>query len=1007
MIGALRWRKLWFLLLCTLALQTCKGSSQYPSSISQDYIRTEFTIEDGLPDNTVDAITQTANGLLWIGTESGLATFDGRTFTTVRLRIPGAPPPGAVNSLLEGLDGDLWVGTDAGVVRILKADLNDPTLAASSAYLVGEQQSDEIEVLFKARDGTIWAGTNHGLYHFDGSRFVCVLQSVYVSRIHQGLDGNLFVVTGAGFVEYDGHRVIEHRGIGKQFGIPDKGIFDVWQDAQGTIWYCTMNGIRPVGLKAPRSLSPLQVAQTAAFQMYADSTNTSWLATGIGVYRVTGDHLQSPEPKLHTRAFYPSKDGDLWLGTNGEGLIHFHPRLVHMYTKADGLQSSTVMAVLSAHDGRLWVGTNCGLAKFDGHRLETFAEKDGLTNSCVWALAEDRKDNIWIGTYGGGIFRYSDGRFIQYTIEQGLPSRIVFQITVARDDSLWIATPDGLSHMKDSQFVNYTMADGLSSNRILDTHQDRAGNIWISTQGGVNRFDSNNHFTRVGTNHETVDLLARRFAEDSLGNLYMTDAPSGVTWLHSNQLTLRDSSLNLMNMVEGRDGMLWFSSRGGVVGLARDSLAQSAQTGIPINYEQIDRADGLITTEASAGSPNIAMTRNGQLWVATVKGLAMIDVLRIPSKGRKPELFVADASTDDVRDRVGNELVLSPGLHHVDLTIAAVDLATPQKIRLQYRMDGVDSDWLDASSSRKAVYTNVPVGTHRLLVRATDNLGNWGAPQKIYEVTQRPYFYQTPVFQLSAIAASIGLLVILYLVRVRYLMTQTSAMLEERQVERESVARDLHDTFLQGIQGLILRFHTGTQQLPGDHPVRRNFEEALRQSDSVMLEGRSVLSRLRTRRATPSSLSEYYGDVSRELGSLSSASFNVVISGRIRELNSVVQEELGKIGREALFNAYRHAHASEIEVEFQFGLVELSVRFRDNGVGLDPAILRQGSIPGHFGLPGMRERVSKIGGRMRLWSRTGAGTELEVRIPGAIAYGTLGARGRLERTRHRFMKRAL
>jgi signal transduction histidine kinase len=674
----------------------------------------------------------------------------------------------------------------------------------------------------------------------------------------------------------------------------------------------------------------------------------------------------------------------LWLGTNGEGLTHLQRRLVRMYTTADGLQNDIAMAVLRAQDGRIWVGNNCGLAVFEGSRFKTFNEKDGLANSCVWALAEDKEHNIWIGSYGGGLFRY-DGRFTQFTVEQGLASTIVFQITVARDDSLWISTPDSLSHMKGSRIHNYTTADGLSSNRILDTHEDRAGTIWVATQGGLDRY-SRDRFDQIQSAHSTHDLLARRFAEDSIGNLYTTDAPRGISRITGKDLVLLNSKLNLMQMVESPDHDLWFSSRAGVIRVAEQDLAYSGNSETPLNYEQIDRADGLLTAEASVGSPNIAITPDGTLWVATVEGLAMINTARLLSTRRRPKVFISDALVDGGRARVRNELDLPPGIHHVELQLAAIDLAAAQKVRLQYLLEDVDSGWLDANASRTAVYTNIPVGAHRLLVRATDSRGAWSSGTVVYQVMQRPFFYQTRSFQVSMFTALLLLLAVAYLARVRHVVRQTRAILEERQVERESVARDLHDTFLQGIQGLILRFHTGTQQLPCDQPVRQLFEEALRQSDDVMLEGRSVLSRLRTRRTTPESLPDAFADIGHEFRSLSTAQFEVMVSGRKRDLSIVIQDELYKVGREALFNAFRHAHANKIEVELHFGVFELRLRFRDNGIGIDPAILHEGRVPDHYGLPGMRERVKKIGGHMELWSRPVAGTEIDVRIPSAIAY---------------------
>jgi ligand-binding sensor domain-containing protein len=220
---------------------------------------------------------------------------------------------------------------------------------------------------------------------------------------------------------------------------------------------------------------------------------------------------------------------------------------------------------------------------FDGALFRTFNEKDGLVDSCVWALAEDHEHNIWIGSYGGGVFQYRNGAFTQYTMEQGLASRIVFQITVAQDDSLWIATPDGLSHVQGGSICNYTTTDGLSSTRILDIHQDRAGTIWVATQGGVDRLAaaalSPCRWRRRPKKSWLAGLRKTRWA-----NLYTTDVPRGISRIKDNQLVLQDSTLDLMDMVEAPDHNLWFSSREGIVRIAEQKLAQSGKSGTPPEY---------------------------------------------------------------------------------------------------------------------------------------------------------------------------------------------------------------------------------------------------------------------------------------------------------------------------------------------------------------------------------------------------------------------------------------
>ncbi len=961
-------------------------SSPQDSRAASQYIRTDFTVDDQLPDNTVNTITETENGLLWVGTTSGLASFDGRTFTPIRLRVPGALSPSAVNALIEGADGDLWIGTDAGVVRVPKKDLNDSYFTDSTAFRLGEQQSDDVEVLFKARDGTIWAGTEHGLYRFDGTRFLCEVSNLYVGRINQALDGKIILNTAKGYAEFDGKHIIWQPSLSARFGVHDDQVFDSYQDSHGTMWYCTQAGLRVTNGQTAVEISPHELDRVPAYHIFTGPNESLWVNTKLGIYRISGDRMWAPAPDLHARSFYAGKEGDLWIGTNGNGLIHLLPRIVQMYNRSDGLPNDIAMSVLAAHDGRLWVGSNCGLAVFDGKQFKTFKEKSsGLENTCVWSLAEDRKQNIWIGTYGGGLFRYSDGHFTQYTLGQERAGPIVLDIAVARDDSLWIATPDGVSHMKDGNVRNYTIRDGLSSARGLAIHQDRAGVIWVATQAGVDRYTSD-RFVPLPAAKSIDPMLARRIVEDSRADLFTTDLPQGISQIKNGQLSPLDSALNLSDMIESPDHMLWFSSRYGVIRISERELSRAGTIDAPLDYEVFNRVDGLNTTEASVGAPNIAMTPDGKLWVATVKGLAMIDTQHLPRTGRMPKVFISGVSSDGKSTLVRDGLALRPGIHHVELHLAAISLANPQKIRLQYRMEGVDSDWLDATTSRMAVYTNIPAGKHRLLVRATDSLGHWAEPQQVYTVTQEPRFYARPVFQIGAVAAAVLLLVSGSMIRVRYMVKQARVILEQRQVEREAVARDLHDTFVQGVQGLILRFHTGTQQLPLDSPVRDNFEQALIQADSVMLEGRRVLSRLRSKDTEPGTLAESYSGMGLELRSLSPVPLEIIVSGSARNLDTVVQEELSRIGREALFNAYVHSDASRIEVEIHFGVFEFKVCFRDNGTGIDSAILAAGGVTGHYGLPGMRERVSKIGGHMELWSRPGAGTEIDIRVPGAIAY---------------------
>jgi signal transduction histidine kinase/ligand-binding sensor domain-containing protein len=971
--------------------KTVQSSSQSRSDklTPADYIRTDLTVDNGLPNNVVNAIVETENGLLWVGTESGLASFDGRDFSPVDLQPAGSPAQGAIHSLLESSEGDLWVGTDAGVVRIPKAALDQFSLSLLTFFQLGEEPSNEVLELFEARDGTLWAGSHHGLYRKDSGKFV-ELVSGPISRIAETSEGHLLVIDGAKLIEWDGRNPIQRPDLVAGAGVPESEIFDVFQDHEGTMWYSTRAGILRRGPKPLPPLRPLVASKTASFRRpYTDSQDNKWVVTGTGVYRIIGDEMEdTPVPEVLPRCFLADHDGGFWVGTNGNGLIHLKRRTVHMFTKMDGLISNIPMAVLASHDGKLWIGCNCGLSAYDGKRFTSYAEKEGLSNSCVWSLAEDQHRNLWIGTYGGGLFRFKDEQFAQYSLKEGLVSQIVLQVAVARDGSLWLATPDGISHMRNGQFRNYTRADGLSSNHVLAIHQDRLGTIWAATQGGIDRLIGD-RFVSFHSGQPQAAPFSVRFSEDSAGNLYTADSPKGISLIKNNEIRVVNEDLKVSDMVESPRRDLWFSGTNGILRIRPADLASSRDDrDTPLDYQLIDRADGLNSIQCSTGSPNMAVTSDKKLWVATVKGLAMLDLARLPEAVHKPKVFIGAVTVGKNRLLAGSETVLPPGTQHLEIHLQAVDLSSPEKILLQYRLEGVDAVWLDASASRTAVYTNIPVGSHAFHVRASSSDGMWDRSGVVFNITQRPYFYQTLWFRSLGIFAVFAILWFAYLMRLKQVTRRVQDRMYERLAERERIARDLHDTFFQGIQGLFLRFHTAASQLPQNEPARDVFENVLRQSDDVMKEGRELLLDLRSTAPGRQDLPTALAKAGSQFQEVHPCKFNVIVNGEARTLRPVVSDELTQIGKEALSNAFRHSNASQIEVEVLYEQDQLCLRIRDDGEGIDQKILEEGQRSGHWGLPGMRERAQKLGTRVEMWSRPGAGTEVELRIPARLAYAS-------------------
>ena len=957
-----------------------------------DYIRNDFTVENGLPSNVVNAIVQTRNGFLWVGTDAGLARFNGRRFTPIYFRGPQPAPPGIVSALAEGPDGDLWIGTGAGLARIARPALDFFDPSRSAFYHAGPGPSDEITCLRFTPDGVLWIGTNGGLYRFKDANFVSVLRGVSIRRIETTPESHVLIMAGGRFLEWNG-KILDHQALAGELGIKADDFFDIFQDRKGAVWFCTMAGLaRRDGDRVER-FAGFGPHANRADQAYEDDQGTMWVQFADGLHRVS-----TAQPELlalaTVREIYSDRDGDLWAGTNGEGLLRFTDRSIRMFTKEDGLPNNIPMTVLSRRDGSLWVGNNCqGLSVFDHHRFRTYAENNGLTNSCVWALAEDQDSNLWVGTWGGGLFRFTDGHFTQFSKPQGLPGQVVRGIQVARDGSLWIAVDGGVSHMQNGRFRNYTTSDGLSSNSVLAVYQDRLGRIWCGTSRGVDRM-AGDRFVPVSSDRQILGPRCMSLAEDPSDDLYAMDAPKGIGRIDRNQLFNVDPDLDLFSMVAfHRD--LWFSGGNGLFRIAAASLTRSGgERDIPLDYMSFGAADGMNSVQCSIGSPNMAITRDSKLWVATVKGLAELDLLRLPRVAGKPVVFVAEVTVGRTKQIAGRELVLPPGTHHTELHFDSVSLKSPEKVRFQYRMAGTDPVWMDADSSLTAVYTNIPVGAHSFHVRACNVDGIWDPDGIVYRVTQQPYIYETKWFQVGVVTAFALLLAGVYQLRLRQVARQYSLRLDERVSERTRIARELHDTLLQSFHGLMLRFQAVQNMLP-ERPVQAKeaLESAIDRAAEAITEGRDAVQKLRSSRMSKDDLVRSLTSLGQELlanrpntEDKAPPKFAVLVEGTPARLHPILRDDLYRIAREAIGNAFRHARANRIEVEVRYDERMLRLRVRDDGVGMDPSLLAQGAREGHWGLPGMRERANSIGGRLEVWSELHQGTEVEVTIPGTIAY---------------------
>jgi ligand-binding sensor domain-containing protein len=646
------------------------------------YIQTTFTVEDGLSSNIITAVSQGREGFLWVGTSEGLVRFDGKHFTAVRFpqRASGAV---SVNALAEGPDGRLWIGGAEGLAEISEEPLKQSDHAPSTLYLPGLGASNHIECLHFSNDGYLWVGTDAGLFRFQHGKFSTVIPSLMISRIEEASNGHILVITSAGFMEWDGAHMLRHADLPARLGVDFNGIFHVYEDRHGVTWYCTFLGIARSKNGGPiERLPPYGDRKDAAFRVYEEADGTVWIAASRGLLRATSAGLENVFPNVHAHYLTFDRDGDLWVGTNGRGLFKFKHRAVQMFGVADGLPEGVPKAVLAASDGKLWVGSNCGgLSWFDGSRFRTYADTDGLLNSCVFSLAEDRDKDILVGTYGGGVFRFHAGRFTQISQPNIKGVSVARALIPTRDGSLWIAYSDGITLLQEGRARRFTTADGLSSDQVYSAFKDHLGNIWVETSAGIDRFVQN-HFVAVAPLYQAI------FGEDQVGNLFALAYRNGAFELKENRLIDLKGAPEVMGIATSSN-QLWLCGAG-IYRVPLQSLAAwTSEPSVPRDYTLFGRKDGMNSADCSDGFRNMAITRDGKLWVATNQGLAMIASSQTPPNNRPPAIYMQRIVVEKKVESPGHELILAPGIHHLELDFGVIELASPERVRFQYRMDGV------------------------------------------------------------------------------------------------------------------------------------------------------------------------------------------------------------------------------------------------------------------------------------------------------------------------------
>lgn len=976
-----------FLLYGTAAIAAADGRER---SIGQ-FHHSRWTIKDGAP-GQVSALAQTPDGFLWLSTAATLYSFDGVRFE--RFEPPGGVPLTTIQTLYTAPDGGLWMGFQHGGVAVLKdgkvtrygaehglsqsqvvsfaVDVHEAVWAGTAAdglyrlqdgrwHRVAEDWSfagTRVGAMLIDRDGTLWVTANNRLLFLPkGERAfrATVARVGWVSRLAQAADGTLWAA------ELDGSvRPIAHPGgalpsATTKLEVVSAGLLF---DREGSLWASTLGeGMRRVAHPERPELA-VEVFTTKeglsadyAWPLMQDREGNIWVGTSGGLDRFRHNSLVLAEfpSGSHDFALAAGDDGAIWAGTTNRPLMRLHDKQVEF----TGLAPPVDLAYRDP-EGTVWLGTEKGLWRIEHGRpvlVAPFpAEPAVAKDANVFALAKDGTGALWVSLGKSGLWRWRGGVWTRVD-EHLSPSRqtSVYAATTDARGRVWLGYRDNaVALVEDGRLRHYGAAEGVDLGVVTALKAGRR--LWAGGQFGLQHFDGQRFHTLTVAGEEPLRGVA--------------------------------------GILEMPDGALWVHAVPGIFHIEAEEVERAvANPGHRVRCERFDFLDGLPARPTQLRPlPTAVQGTDGRLWFATSNGVVWVDPARIFRNPLPPPVTLRAVRVDGQRLGPGPSLALPVGAKNLEIDYTALSLTIPERVRFRYRLEGVDSTWQDVGSRREAYYTNLEPGRYRFQVIAANNDGVWNETGATLELTVPPAFFQTRWFRTLVGAGALAVLWLLYLARLRQVRAHMRVRLEERHRERERIARDLHDTLLQGIYALILRFQAVAERIPAGDPTRASMEQALDRADDILVEGRDRVKNLRVPSEDLGELSRALTRVGEELAQEHSMAFRVVVEGEPTPLDAMACDEIFLIGREALMNAFLHAGARNVEVALTYGREEFRLRVRDDGRGIDAALLQAGGRAGHWGLAGMRERARKLGGALDIRRRDGAGTEVELHVSAATAY---------------------
>jgi ligand-binding sensor domain-containing protein/signal transduction histidine kinase len=995
--AASRFVQAMILILGKCLMDSAMGSGT--TSSCADYTVQNWQIEDGLPQNSVESIVQTPDGYLWLATYAGLARFDGVRFAQFDAsNLPGLPG-NRPERLYVDREGALWVIAEQHEVACVKAGECRTFGAAQGVPAAGAKWVGE------DGQGCLWlAGIKAGLWRWQNGRFVVVPSSPAFA------DSPIrCMVTDTAGRPWFNHR---DRLFGLQNGalvrvprVADRssaGVRRVCARREGGLWVITPEALRKnvAGSWLPEAW-PCPDFQSSVVDLCEDQNSNLWVATfenGLFRFNPTNGWLHfSVESGLPTRflcCLFCDREGNVWVGTDGSGLLKIKPRFWKTITRREGLNTEGVQSIGQDQAGRIWLA---------GGTKGPYCWENGMVSAAIpaplaegldsaWVILPARDGAIWIGTYVAKLFEYRDGALIPYTQTNGMMAGSVRALLQDRQGRIWVGGFEGLSRVEHGRFTHFSEHQGLSSKRVWALAEGAASAcLYIGTDGGGLDVLQDGRITCYARQNGLPDDYITCLyvdAEDALwigthgGGLSRFQAGRFFNYRVKGGLPVR----RITTMLEDDAGRLWMGTEIGIVCADRRDLSElAAGRRHELSFVAFDRSDGLETVEVGGVQPSSLKARDGKLWFCTGKGAAFADARELRFNQVAPPVIIEEVRIDD---RVLEELswgtsrqnsaarrgaassacaTLRPREHRLELRFTGLSYAAPSKVRFRYRMEGFDPDWVEGGTVRSATYTRLPPGCYRFCVTACNDSSLWNETGASLGVVVVPAFHQTWWFWLLVLAAVAGLGSAFFLLRL--------ARHNQLARLRGRIAGDLHDEIGSNLGGIILLSELAQQATALPPDARASLQEINVTAQRSATAMRDIVWFLNPDFDTLADMVARMREFAATLLGGVACEFTSPDLTVARNLPLEFRRNVFFAFKEILHNIVKHAEASRVSIRIEVGSHQFILRVQDNGHGFDPAQATSG-----HGLRSLRRRAVELGGQLTTESGHGKGTTIVLTV---------------------------